>query len=77
MLKILKGVLRPKFRIMNVLAPKISDYNTKRRVEMKKVFIVLVATTVLIGGCSALVSVGDSNTNSVNHTNNFNKKDGR
>ena len=77
MLKISKGVLRPKFRIMNVLAPQISDYNTKRRVEMKKVFIVLVATTVLIGGCSALVSVGDSNTNSVNHTNNFNKKDGR
>ncbi len=77
MLKISKGVLRPKFRIMNVLAPKISDYNTKRRVEMKKVFIVLVATTVLIGGCSALVSVGGNNTNSVNHTNNFNKKDGK
>ncbi len=77
MLKILKGVLRPKFRIMNVLAPQISDYNTKRRVEMKKVFIVLVAAAVLIGGCSALVSVGGNNTNSVNHTNNFNKKDGR
>ena len=77
MLKILKGVLRPKFRIMNVLAPQISDYNTKRRVEMKKVFIVLVAAAVLISGCSALVSVGGNNTNSVNHTNNFNKKDGR
>lgn len=77
MLKILKGVLRPKFRIINVLAPQISDYNTKRRVEMKKVFIVLVAAAVLICGCSALVSVGGNNTNSVNHTNNFNKKDGR
>ncbi len=77
MLKILKGVLRPKFRIMNVLAPQISDYNTKRRVEMKKVFIVLVAAAVLIGGCSALVSVGGNNTNSVGHTNNFNKKDGK
>lgn len=44
---------------------------------MKKVFIVLVAAAVLIGGCSALVSVGGNNTNSVNHTNNFNKKDGR
>ena len=42
---------------------------------MKKVFIILVAAAVLIGGCSALVSVGDSNTNSVGHTNNFNKKD--
>lgn len=42
---------------------------------MKKVFIILVAAAVLIGGCSALVSVGDSNTNSVSHTNNFNKKD--
>lgn len=44
---------------------------------MKKVFIILVAAAVLIGGCSALVSVGDSNTNSVGHTNNFNKKDGK
>lgn len=44
---------------------------------MKKVFIVLVATAILIGSCSALVSVGDSNTNSVGHTNNFNKKDGK
>lgn len=55
--------------------PKISDYNTKRRVKMKKVFIVLVAAAVLIGGCSTLVSVGGNNTNSVSHTNNFNKKD--
>ena len=44
---------------------------------MKKVFIVLVAAAALIGGCSALVSVGGNNTNSVSHTNNFNKKDGK
>ena len=44
---------------------------------MRKIFIILVAAAVLIGGCSALVSVGDSNTNSVNHINNFNKKDGK
>ena len=42
---------------------------------MRKIFIILVAAAVLIGGCSALISVGDGNTNSVSHTNNFNKKD--
>ena len=44
---------------------------------MCKIFVILVAAAVLIGGCSALVSVGGNNTNSVGHTNNFNKKDGR
>lgn len=41
---------------------------------MKKYYFILALTIILIGGCSALVSVGDSNNNTINHTENLNYK---
>ena len=41
---------------------------------MKKIYVILIVVAVSIGGCSALVSVGDSNTNTISQTNNLNTK---
>jgi len=70
--KLRKNCLSERTPFVRITISKISNAFLRKQKEfqMKKTIIAfLVALSVILAGCSALFSVGHSNTNTINQTN--------